>query len=72
MLHGETLQFDFSGGCKANEHMPPVNGALLAAHEPLSLGAVDQADHAVLLHLETFGKGGDGGLFTGGNASNGK
>ncbi len=72
MLHGEALQFGFSGGCKANEHMPPVNGTLLAAHETLSLGAVDQADHAVLLHLETFGEGGDGGLFSGGNASDGE
>lgn len=72
MLHGEALQFGFSGRCHANEYLSPVNCAMLTAHKSLGLGTVDQADHAVLLHLETFGEDGDGGLFTGGNASDGE
>lgn len=57
MLQGEALQFHFSGGGEVNEDLPPVNCTLLAAHEPLDLGAVDEAHHAMLLHLETLGKG---------------
>ena len=62
MLHGETLQFRFSVGGEADEDLPAVNCTLFAAHEPLDLGAVNEAHHAMLLHLKSLSKRRDGGL----------